>query len=471
MINENNDASYTGIKSDNIESRQLGVWSGVNMIVGMMIGGGVFSSAGPLLSYAGSPIAALITWLLAGFLAIFGALCYSELGTLIPKSGGEQAYLEYTIGDLPSYVFSVFSCFIGKPCSIAIILIVSGEYAQKIVLGSASDDIFWFKKLAAIFFLTALTVMNIRSSKAGVLFQNISTVFKLFALILICLSGLSIPIRNKEIATKDFFDKVGTLDIGTAVFALYQGLWAYDGWNNLNFIASELKDPAKNLPLSIGIGLPFVIILYMLANLSYFFVLTPNEIAGSITVASQYGQALFGSVGVILMAIFVVLSTLGSANASIYTSSRLLQSAAMKKHVLFSQYLSPNDPKFDTPMMALLFQYLMTIIYILAGEFDLLVNIYSWVAWIFFGLTASCVFILRYRSPGLNRPFKAPSWIAVCFIATSVLLFFVPIITHPFDIILGAILVIASVLIYMIKQKIPLYNRLGDEANEIELNS
>ena len=456
------------------DARQLNLWSGVSMIAGMIVGSGIFSSPGVLLGYAGGPGIALLAWFLGGLLAMCGAVCYAELGSTIQTSGGEQVYLRAAYGQLASFVFSWFSVFIGKPCSIAIILIVFAEYALRLIAPSENDlgsgGRHWMQVLLAITALLVLTVINMKSSADGVRLQNASTILKSLALVSVVIVGLIAPVLGRPSHFGSSLTDNGT-SASAFSLALYNSLWSYDGWNNLNFITGELLEPEKNLPRAIFIALPAVIFIYMLANVSYFIILPAETIRNSNAVGYEFGTALFGPVGGAVVVFCVMVSTFGTANASIYTCSRLTQSAAKEDFLFWSKYLAALHPKYQTPVNALAFQALLTCLFIISGSYSSLINLYSWSIWIFYALAVGALFRLP---PKMSVRFRAPRALAYLFLLGSLLLILVPLFTSPSDILFALILMMIAVCMYPLKMRgrkvrHSNYGQLADGTDDIEM--
>lgn len=437
------------------ESRTIGLFGGINMIIGMMVGSGIFSSPGHIQALTdGYFLGALMVWLSTGILALFGALCYAELGTLMPESGGEQPYLQQIYGDLVSFLFSWFSVLVGKPCSVAIILLVFAEYALP------TGTSLFYRKLLAVSVLTLLTLLNARSSRLGIMIQNVSTVLKMAGLVFIVISGLIYPLYASHEATDGLpHSSPETIPkstgLGSYALAFYQGLWAYDGWNNLNFIAGEVINPGRNIPLSIFIGIPAVISIYLLVIVSYWMVV-PTALMTSSSIGIVFGQQLLGHGGAAFIGLCVAVSTFGSSNASIYSSGRLTWVAAKESYLPFSSLLTWVHPRYETPIAALFLQYVLTTLFIISGTYSALVNLYSWVVWVFYAAAVTGVIIMRRRAPEKDwtRVYKVPLPAAILFIMGALLLIIIPIITTPFEVLAGVAVLIVGIPMYYLKRYI-----------------
>jgi amino acid transporter len=430
---------------------KIGLFSACNMIIGMMVGSGIFASPGEIMRLTQSPGASLLIWLVGGCLAFCGSLCYAELGTIIEDAGAEQAYLGHIYGSFFSFEFSWFAVFIGRPCGIAIILFVCADYLVRAFHPAFSsldqNTASWTLKGIAIFFTVLITSINAFSSKGGLVLQNVSTVLKMLALIILSLGGTFnfLTGRSDFMAAGITWGKPSS-GLGNYVLALFHSLWAYDGWNNLNFITPELKTPGKTLPRSISIAVPTVVILYLFTNISYYINLSIAEMS-STGIVDIVGRKIFGSVGGTFISLCVAISTFGSANACIYTGGRLAQASAEQSFLPYSKFLKIENKEFRTPVRALIFQCIISIIFILSGQYNTLITLFSWMVWIFYALTVSGVIILRYRSPerDWNRIYKVPLILTIPFLLGCVILIIVPIFETPFSVLGGLLVALLAV--------------------------
>lgn len=338
----------------------IGLFSGFSLIVGAIVGAGIFSSPGPVLLHSGGMLPSLVIWLLAGLLSLCGALSYAELGTAYPSSGGEHHYLMKAYGPIAAFLYSLTGVILVRPASQAIIFTVAGEYLYRIA--SFGSTIIY-----AVGLLSALTILNIISTKSSTATQDILTSLKLFVLLLIISLGFS------KITTSHKFHLFDENSVekqpGGYALAFYFALWAYDGWNNLNFITSELVDPANTLPTCISISMITVIVSYILANISYFLVLSIPDIQSSASLALDFGYSTLGKNAGIIIPIVVVLSAMGAANASLFTGSRLIVVVSQQGHI--PEFLSGINKITKTPIFALGMQYFLCVAYIIVGGYIL----------------------------------------------------------------------------------------------------
>lgn len=267
--------------------RRVGLVSGVALIVGTMIGSGIFVSPTGLLIRTGSVGMSFLVWTACGVLSLCGALAYAELGTMNTSSGAEYAYFMDAFGAPPAFLFSWTSTLVLKPSQMAIICLSFAQYAVE-AFAAECEPPEHLVKIVGLLAITVILLINCYSVNLATGVQNTFTAAKLIAILVVIAGGSwSLAKGNTQHLQGAFkmLDETDTLTIGRLATAFYTGLWAYDGWNNLNYVTEEIKDPSKNLPRSIMIGIPLVTVCYALINLSYLAVMSPMEMIESEAVA------------------------------------------------------------------------------------------------------------------------------------------------------------------------------------------
>ncbi|CAM1508170.1 Fc.00g050180.m01.CDS01 [Cosmosporella sp. VM-42] len=458
--------------------------NGLSLIVGLIIGSGIFSSPSQVSSKVGSPGAALIVWVIAGILAWTGAASYAELGGAIPLNGGAQVYLAKTFGELAGFLFTWVAVLVLKPGSAAIIAIIMGEYLVRAFIGAEAEHISpWISKGVALVGLVLVTFLNCLSTRAGTRLNDVLMFMKFVALLGVTVTGIVVAITGKtlkgkanmEWKTHEWFADT-SLDMSAWALALYAGLWAYDGWDNTNYVVGEFRNPSRDLPRVIHTAMPLVILSYVLANIAYFLVLPLESINGSNTVAVMFGSQVFGSVGSLILALIVSASCFGALNSSTFTSSRLVYVAGKEGYLpglfgtigvgsddhgmstqrtrgwftkkLRAMFGDEETGLFYTPVYALVLNAILTAGYCVTGEFGTLVTFYGVAGYTFYFITVLGLIVLRIREPQLERPYK--TWITtpIIFCCVSIFLLSRAVFAQPLQTMIVVAFVIAGIPVY-----------------------
>ncbi|KAK4023043.1 hypothetical protein OUZ56_008480 [Daphnia magna] len=406
--------------------RRVGLVSGVALIVGTMIGSGIFVSPSTLLVKTKSPGLFLVIWAACGILSTLGALSYAELGTMITESGAEYAYYRHAFGSLPAFIFSWVCTLVLKPSQLAIICLAFAKYTVEAFVSECEPPIFIIQILC-VAIIGLITFINCFSVKLATKVQNVFTAAKLVAIAIIIAGGLyMIGIGNTQYLSQGF--EGSTTSFGDIATAFYSGLWAYDGWNNLNYVTEELKNPFVNLPRSIMIGIPLTTVCYVLVNVAYLAVLSPTEMMQSEAVAVTFGTRALGALAW-LMPLAVCISCFGSANGTLFVGGRLCYVASREGHLV--DVLSYVHIRRLTPSPALLFNSAVALMMIIPGDIASLIDFFSFTAWIFYGAAMLALIVMRFTKKDAPRPYKVPIIIPVIVLIISVYLVIGPIVDNP----------------------------------------
>ncbi|CAF3601899.1 unnamed protein product [Rotaria sordida] len=312
--------------------RHLGLFSGICFIVGVIIGSGIFVSPKGVLQETQSVGLCLIIWIACGLVALLGALCYAEIGAVIPRNGAEVAYIKEgigsvhkQIGDILAYVSSWAYTFILKPSGIAILILTFSQYFWSGIIEECelSEELI---KMTAIFAILMLININSISVSIANRLNIIFVICKVLTILTVIIIGVIRLGKGYTQNLQNGFDGTTKNPLGVAL-AFYSGLWAYDGWNSLNLVTEELKNPKRDLWLSIVLALPAVIILYVLTNISYFTVMNKATLLTSDAVAVTWGEVVLGPV-LRFLPILISVSALGSANGSLFGAARFCMVSA-----------------------------------------------------------------------------------------------------------------------------------------------
>ncbi|XP_011345702.1 b(0,+)-type amino acid transporter 1 isoform X2 [Ooceraea biroi] len=409
--------------------RRVGLVSGVALIVGTMIGSGIFVSPSGLLLRTGSVGVSFVVWTACGLLSLCGALAYAELGTMNTSSGAEYAYFMDAFGAPPAFLFSWVSTLVLKPSQMAIICLSFAQYTVEAFTVDCDppDEVV---KLVGLLAIVLILLINCYSVNLATGVQNAFTAAKLMAILVVIVGGSYKLIQGNTQHLQTAFDTIdgSTINIGRLATAFYTGLWAYDGWNNLNYVTEEIKNPSKNLPRSIMIGIPLVTLCYALINVSYLAVMSPSEMIESEAVAVTFGNRILG-VMAWLMPLSVAISTFGSANGTLFAAGRLCFAASRKGHLL--DCLSYVHVRRFTPAPGLIFHSLVAGAMVISGNIDSLIDFFSFTAWIFYGGAMLALLVMRRTRPNHPRPYKCPLVIPVLVLVISAYLIVAPIIDKP----------------------------------------
>ncbi|XP_061598850.1 b(0,+)-type amino acid transporter 1-like isoform X1 [Cololabis saira] len=406
--------------------RDVGLLGAVSLIGGTMIGSGIFMSPQTVVVAMGSPGASLLVWAGCGLLVILAAFCYAELGTVIKESGGEYIYILQTSGPVPAFMLAFSSVLFVRPAGLAGISLSFAQYAVVPFYLDCPPPELVVKSVAAvsIIVLAIVNCMNVRFAMSVQVFFMVS---KVVALGIIIIGGVVVLATGNNESFQESFENtnVGINPIGVA---FYQGLWSYDGWNNLNYVTEELKRPEVNLPRALMIAIFLVTGLYLLVNVSYFAVLTPKELMSSTAVAVTWGNKVLGSWGWI-MSVAAALSAFGSLNGTFFSGGRLCYVAAREGHM--PDILSMAHVHRLTPSPALIFTTAVSLIVLMMGDFQSIVNYFSFTAWFFYGITLGGLIYLKIKKPDLPRPYSVPIFLPIVVLLVAVFLVLAPIIDQP----------------------------------------
>ncbi|XP_077587381.1 b(0,+)-type amino acid transporter 1 isoform X3 [Stigmatopora nigra] len=430
--------------------REIGLIGGIAFISGTMIGSGIFMSPQFVLAYAGSPGSSLLIWALSGMVAMFAALCYTELGTLLPESGGEFIYILRIYGSFPAFFAAITFIWIVKPFSAAAMAISIAQYAMAPFYSGCDPPQLVVKCVAAVAILI-VAMVNVLNVRLAVRIQVVFLVAKVLTLTLIVIGGIVAVLKSSNVIVQNFHVEntfKGTqYSFGTIGMAFYQGLWSYSGWYNLNYVIEELKRPQVNLPRAVIIAISLVTGLYLLVNVSYLTVMTPKELISSNAVAVTWGNKVLGSWGWI-MSIAAALSAFGSLNGTFFSGGRVCFVAAREGHM--PDILAMAHVHRLTPSPALIFTTIVSLLVLIPGDFQSIVNFFSFTAWFFYAITLSGLLYLKIKKPELPRPYRVPIILPILVIIAAVFLVLAPIIDNPqIEYLYVTLFIFSGVIIYI----------------------
>jgi len=408
--------------------KSIGLGPAISIVIGSVIGSGIFMKPATMAGQLGSPVLLILVWIVGGSVSIFGAMIYAELGSMFPATGGPYVYLQKIYGEFTAFLYGWSTMAVINTAALASIAFVCAQYAGYFIHLPRFDpaveasfklhipyiaDVYPLEnfgvKILTIFIIVALTAVNYLSTRSGNILQAVATVVKILAILLL-IGGILFSGRG---STANFFtDAPGFHMRGWVVFAAFMaattGAFAsYDGWYNVNMVAGEIRDPRRNLTKSLLIGLLSCILIYVLINLAFLYVLPVGQMAHSSLVAADAMEKALGVAGAGFIAALIILSAFGATQVNLLTNARIV--FAMGENRAFFSWAGKVHPRFGTPGNSVLVIGVWSILFVLTGSFDILADMYIFMSWVFYGLTAVGFFILRKRLPDADRPYRIKS--------------------------------------------------------------
>jgi basic amino acid/polyamine antiporter, APA family len=405
--------------------RQLGLWAAIAVVAGSVIGSGIFMKPASMAAQTGSPLILLFVWVMAGLVSFIGAAINAEIGTMMPVTGGQYMFFRNIYGNFFSFLYGWSAFSVINTASVAAIAFIFAQYTGYLVelprFSEATEQSFILHipftgnfyplqqigtKLLAILIILLLTVANSISLKRSGNIQVFFTFLKVAAILLMAgalfFSGKGNwqNLVHQDAAINTF----SWVTLSGIIAALSGAFMAFDGWNNIGFIAGEIKDPKKNIPKALFGGLGICMFLYILANESYLYMMPVETMKNAGRVATQAMLPVWGVAGATVITVMVMISTFGAVNGNLLACTRVTY--AMSNEKSFFAWPGKTHPKYKTPANALWLHTVLISLYILSGTFDMLADMFVFITWIFYAFAALGIFILRRRMPDAERPFR-----------------------------------------------------------------
>lgn len=403
---------------------RLGLVTTTAMVVGGMIGSGVFRNPSAMAGFLHSPELLIGVWIVAGIVTLFGALTNAEVAGLIPITGGQYQYFRVMYGEFMAFLYGWALFIVIQSGSIASITFVFSEYLNTLVplwnLDEATVQSFALSlpfgtiyplqsigiKLVTVAAVGLLTLINAYGVREGGRVQVVFTVAKVAAIVALVALAIGGPAGSVSNLTQPSSIGVpaGSALMLALAMAMNKALWSYDGWNNLTYVSGEVRDPQRTVPRSLVLGTLICIGVYVAINIAYLLILPIDALAGSTAVARDAAYAMMGPLGATFVSLAVIISTIGTSNGTILASSRVYY--AMAKERMFFRVAERINERHHTPTVSLTMQFVWTSVLVFSGTFDMLTDMLIFVSWGFYALGAAGVFILRRKMPDAPRPYR-----------------------------------------------------------------
>ncbi len=447
--------------------RGLGAWASAAIVVGTMIGTGIFLKPAEMAREGRTVSVVFAAWIVGAILSIFGALSFAEMGAAIPEAGGEYAYLRRAFGPVWGFLFGWMHSIVGRPSSLASIAAGMMRFVGFLIpavgaplftvhIGgvgrwiSPYDFVFTRAQPLAVLWLAVMTGVNYLGVRLGGAVQVFLTAIKIMSVVIVIGVAFFAPAGPPH-APDPFWPAAGdsTATILAAFLAtLAAALWAYDGWEDLNLVGSEVANPQRNFPRALVGGVTFVAIIYLLFSAACLKVLPFQSVAASQHIASDVVEHVIGRGAAAWITVAMAISALGSMNSSVLSGARV--GYAMARDGIFFKIAAGIHPKFRTPGPALIFQGVLAGIMALTGTFEELSNLFIFAAWIFYGFAVLALFRLRRVEPDMPRPYRCAGypWVPALFVAGALALTINIWIQRPGRSSIGLLLILAGLPFY-----------------------
>lgn len=451
--------------------RDLGIWSAAAIVVGTVIGSGIFLVPKTMILDVGTPGMVFAVWIAGGLLSLFGALSYAELSAALPEAGGEYVYLREAYGPFWGFVYGWTQMWVAKSGSIATLatgfFLYLANFRPELMhvwavvplpIGEGGKPLeIRYGQLLAMLIIMLLALLNYFGVKVGGNVQVAVTVIKVGLIAAIIVIGLG----SGHGTVANFHGAIPAAG-GIAGFfaALVAALWAYDGWNNVAMVSSEIRNPQRNLPLALILGTASVIVIYLLANLAYFYVLPPAGVAANDRVAGEMMRRILGDWGAAGVSIAAMTSIFAALNGSILSGSRV--PFAMARDGLFFRSVAHIHPQHRTPSVSILALSAWGALLVLSGKYDQLFTYVIFASVILYGMATASVIVLRFKRPDMPRPYRTIGYpfVPILFVAAITALVLSTLVKSPRESLMGLGIIALGIPFYLywrrgLKREIP----------------
>ena len=427
--------------------RDLGLWGAISIVVGTVIGSGIFLVPRAMVLRVGSPFLVFVVWVFGGLLSLCGALSYAELAAAMPEAGGEYVYLREAYGPLWGFLYGWTQMWVAKSGSIA--TLATAFFLYLTTFFPSLDGVFYtvplplgahgaplelrYGQLLAMVLILFLAGVNYFGVKIGGEVQIVVTVVKVLLIAFIVVVGLGFGQAHAPAPAAP----AHPLTVAGFFAALVAALWAYDGWNNVSMVASEIRQPQRSLPLALIGGTLAVIAIYLAANAAYFHVLSAPQVGASERVAAEMMRRVVGGWGAGAVSIAAMISIFAALNGSILSGARVPY--AMARDGRFFRSVANVNAAHHTPGVSILVLSAWSALLVLSGRYEQLFTYVIFASWILYGMTTAAVIVLRRKRPDLPRPYKTLAYpvLPVLFVLVAILLVFSTLFDSPRESLLG----------------------------------
>jgi amino acid transporter len=451
--------------------RGLGAWASMAIVIGTMIGTGIFLKPAEMAREGRSVSVVFAAWIVGAILSLFGALSFAELGAMIPEAGGEYAYLRRGFGPVWGFLFGWMHSIVGRPSSLASIAAglmrflsfllpaVAGPlFTVRIAIPGLThwiapyDFVFTWAQPLAVLWILGMTGVNYLGVRLGGAVQVFLTAIKVISVAIVIGVAFFSPAGPPH-APDPFWPAAGQhlgAVFGAFLAALAAALWAYDGWEDLNLVGSEVENPQRNFPRALVGGVTFVAVIYLLFSAACLKVLPFSSVAASSHIASDVVAHVAGRSAALWITVAMAISALGSMNSSVLSGARVPY--AMARDGIFFKIADGIHPKFRTPARALVFQGVLTGLMALTGTFEELTNLFIFATWIFYGFAVVSLFRMRKTEPDLPRPYRCAGypWVPAIFVLGALALTVSEWLQRPGRSTIGLLLILAGLPFYRV---------------------
>jgi APA family basic amino acid/polyamine antiporter len=449
--------------------RGLGAWASAAIVVGTMIGTGIFLKPAEMARDGRTVSVVFAAWIVGAILSLFGALSFAELGAMIPEAGGEYAYLRRGFGPAWGFLFGWMHSIVGRPSSMSSISAGMMRFLSFLLPAVAAplftvhiaipglagwlkpyDFVFTWAQPLAVLWLVAMTWVNYLGVRLGGAVQVFLTAIKIISIVIVIGVAFFSPAPAAR-APDPFWPALGDgsgMILRAFLAALAASLWAYDGWEDLNLVGSEVENPQRNFPRALVGGVAFVAVIYLLFSAACLKVLPFESVAASPHIASDVVEHVAGRGAAAWITLAMVISALGSMNSSVLSGARVPY--AMARDGIFFKIAGGIHPKYRTPARALIFECALAGVMALTGTFEELTNLFIFAGWIFYGLAVVSLFRMRRTEPDLPRPYRCWGypWVPGIFVAGALALTFNIWLQRPGRSSIGLLLILAGLPFY-----------------------